>query len=166
MISHPEKYLDDFVRAGCDSLTIHVEACPDPVPVLRRIRQAGCEAGLAINPKTPVSAIAPFVSELDMVLVMSVEPGFGGQKFIPGAVEKVREVRALIGPKKVISIDGGIGPATIAAASTAGADVFVAGSSIFDLPDYRAAAEQMFDLARQSRLKVSRGSAGEVCLLS
>ena len=151
MISDPAKYLDEYVKAGCQAITFHIEAVPQPLPLLRRIREAGCLAGIAINPKTPVSAIASTVGECDLVLVMSVEPGFGGQSFIPAAIEKASEVRALFGPLVLISIDGGIGPKTISGPAGAGVDLFVAGSSVFDTPDYGQAIQGMAALARTAR---------------
>lgn len=151
MVSDPAKYLDDYVKAGCDLITFHIEAVPDPVPLLRRIRQSGCGAGIALNPKTSVEAIRGAVGECDLVLVMSVEPGFGGQSFIPSSLEKVREVRRTFGKEVLISIDGGIGTKTIASAAEAGVDVFVAGSAIFDQPDYRTAINELRQLAEQGR---------------
>jgi ribulose-phosphate 3-epimerase len=151
MVSDPAKYLDDYVKAGCNWITFHIEAVPNPVPLLRRIRESGCAAGIALNPKTPVEAIRAAVGECDLVLVMSVEPGFGGQSFIPSALEKVQAVRKMFGEKTLISIDGGIGVKTIASAATAGADLFVAGSAIFDRPDYRAAITELRQLAEQGR---------------
>lgn len=151
MVSDPARYLDDYVKAGCQFLTFHIEAVPDPVPLLRRIRQSGCGAGIALNPKTSVEALRGAVGECDQVLVMSVEPGFGGQSFIPSSLEKVRAVRQMFGEKVLISIDGGIGTKTIAAAAEAGAEVFVAGSAIFDQPDYRTAINELRQLAEQGR---------------
>jgi ribulose-phosphate 3-epimerase len=148
MIADPAKYLDDFIHAGCDAITIHIEAVPDPRPVIDRIHEHGIKAGIAINPRTPVDRIRGIAPACDLVLVMSVEPGFGGQKFKPEVLPKVRELRSLVRPDTVISIDGGIGPATIADAAAAGAQWFVAGSSIFDQPDYAAAMRQMESLAR------------------
>lgn len=151
MISDPAKYLDDYVKAGCEAITFHIEAVPEPVELLQRIRKAGRLAGIALNPGTPVSAIRPAIGECDLVLVMSVEPGFGGQAFIPGTIEKVSEVRALFGPSVLISIDGGIGPKTISGPARAGVDLFVAGSSVFDMPDYGQAIQGMAALARTAR---------------
>jgi ribulose-phosphate 3-epimerase len=148
MIADPGKYLDDYVHAGCDAITIHIEAVPDPRELLARIQSHGIKAGLAINPKTSVEKLRPVLSACDLVLVMSVEPGFGGQKFMPEVLPKVRELRSLVRPETVISIDGGIGPATIVDAAAAGAGWFVSGSSIFDHPDYGAAMRQMESLAR------------------
>jgi ribulose-phosphate 3-epimerase len=147
MIGEPERYLNDYVRAGCDAITFHIETVPQPVPLLKKIRAAGVLAGLAINPKTPVERIAAAVPDCDVVLVMSVEPGFGGQKFMPEVLPKVQQLRGMVSAKTAISIDGGIGPATIASAANAGARWFVAGSSIFDQPDYTAAIREMEQLA-------------------
>ncbi|WP_437194270.1 ribulose-phosphate 3-epimerase [Planctomicrobium sp. SH527] len=151
MIDDPGRWLDEYIRVGCDWITIHVEACPEPVPVLRRIREAGRLAGIAINPGTPVSTIASLVGECDLVLVMSVNPGFGGQKFIPSATDKVKEVRQLFGSDILISIDGGIGPKTVPEVSAAGVEVFVAGSSIFDQDCYETAIAEMERLAVDAR---------------
>ena len=148
MISDPNRYLDDYIAAGCDAITFHIEAVPQPLGLLRRIRESGIVAGLSINPKTPVSSIEPYLDETDMVLVMSVEPGFGGQKFMPASLDKVRSLRAAWGSDHLISIDGGIGTATIGDAAAAGANVFVAGSAIFDTPDYGAALEDLTRLAQ------------------
>lgn len=151
MISEPERYLDEYLRAGCDWITVHIEAVPRPVPLLKRIRESGCLAGIAINPKTPVDTLREAAGACDLVLVMSVEPGFGGQSFIPGSAEKVAQVRDLFGPHVLVSIDGGIGPRTIPEVAAAGADVYVAGSSIFDRPDYAEALGEMTELARKGR---------------
>lgn len=139
MISEPARYLDEYIRAGCDWITFHAEAVDDPLPLLERIRDAGRLAGLAFNPGTPGLRHRTALPACDLVLVMSVEPGFGGQAFNPIALEKVRQVRQLAGTGQLISIDGGIGPSTIADAASAGANVFVVGSAIFDEPDYGAA---------------------------
>lgn len=150
MISDPERYLDDYIAAGCDSITIHIEAVPEPVALLQRIRDAGVAAGLALNPGTPVEKIAPALESCDLVLVMSVEPGFGGQKFMPSALDKLRELSSMISAETLLSVDGGIGPDTIGSTAQAGAKLFVAGSSIFDASDYRQAATQLFDAASQA----------------
>lgn len=147
MISDPAKYLDDFLKAGCDAITFHIEAVPEPTALLRRIRSAGKRAGLAINPKTPVSAIEPFLGECDLVLTMSVEPGFGGQKFMPQVLDKVRQLKRLVGPKTLLSIDGGIAADTIEQTAAAGCQVFVAGSAIFDEPNYTSAIQNLARLA-------------------
>src|SRR5262245_58586684 len=143
MIADPARYLDDFVDAGCDLLTFHIEAVPEPADLLRRIRRSGRGAGLALNPGTPIEAILPYLDDCDSILVMSVEPGFGGQKFIPGVLEKVRRLAPLVGKNRLLSIDGGLGPTTVAPAATAGASQFVVGSAIFDTSDYREAMENL-----------------------
>ncbi len=147
MISEPDRYLDDYVSAGCDSITFHVEAVPEPIPLLRRIREAGCLAGLAINPGTPVDTIEKSVGDCDLVLVMSVEPGFGGQAFQPSALQKVRRLRQRTDDNVLISIDGGIGPDTITDCAVAGCDLYVVGSAIFEAVDYQAAINEMQTLA-------------------
>lgn len=147
MISDPGKYLGDYLNAGCDAITFHIEAVPEPTALLQRIRATGKLAGLAINPKTPVASIEPFLGECDLVLTMSVEPGFGGQKFMPQVLDKVRQLKRLVGPKTLLSIDGGIAADTIQEAAAAGCQVFVAGSAIFDESNYTSAIEH---LARQA----------------
>lgn len=147
MISDPARYLDDYLDAGCDVVTFHIEAVPEPLDLLKRIRQSGAGAGLALNPKTPVEAILPFVPECDLILVMSVEPGFGGQKFIPGALGKLKQLASVVGPDRLLSVDGGIDVETIPSCAAAGATEFVAGSSIFDKSDYRVAIEQLVQAA-------------------
>jgi len=198
MISDPARYLDDYLNAGCDWVTFHVEAVPEPIPLLRRIRDRGAIAGIALNPGTPAAAVLPVLNECDLVLVMSVEPGFGGQSFMPRVLDKVRRIaerrdpgtersevggrRSEVGGRRsevttthhspltthqtqlstldsrlstlgcpLISIDGGIGPETIAAAAEAGADVFVVGSAIFDTADYSAAITDLRQRARAHR---------------
>ena len=157
MISDPEKYIDEYLKAGCDWITFHLEAVRDPRPLLQKIRQAGRGAGLAISPATPVSALSAYYEDCDLILVMSVKPGFGGQEFMPAAVGKVREIRRAAGPQMLISIDGGIGLSTIAAPAHAGANVFVAGSAIFDHQDYRAAANSLIAAAGDNSF--SRGES-------
>jgi len=151
MISEPDRYLDEYVQAGCQWVTIHIEAAVDTRKTLRRIRDAGCLAGLAINPKTSASSMEPLMGAFDSVLVMSVEPGFGGQAFIPESLEKLKDVRRRVGPDVVIGIDGGIGPTTIAACAAAGADEFVAGSAIFDRSDFRTALDELTSLVRSAK---------------
>jgi len=130
MMSDPGRYLDDFIAAGCDLIIFHIEAVPDPVPLLRKIRSQGCLAALSLNPPTPVSAVLPYLDEMDAALVMSVMPGFGGQAFQSSVLEKVRALRAAR-PDLWISIDGGIKPDTAALAVAAGVNQLVAGSAVF-----------------------------------
>jgi ribulose-phosphate 3-epimerase len=147
MISDPAKYLDDYIEAGCDAMTFHIEAVPEPTSLLRRIRAAGRQAGLALNPETPASRIEPFLDECDLVLVMSVEPGFGGQKFMPQVLEKAKLLRAKMPPQALLSIDGGIADLTISSAAAAGCQIFVAGSAIFGEPDFSSAIRNLEQLA-------------------
>lgn len=143
MIVHPEKYAERFVRAGADIVTVHAEACGDGLKdTLMLIKNAGAKCGAVINPDTPVSAIESVLPLCDMVLIMSVFPGFGGQKFISSVLDKVREIRRIItenGLSADVEIDGGINAETVALAKEAGANVIVAGSGIFKAAD-RAAA--------------------------
>ena len=149
MVSDPAPYIDEYVKAGCQWITIHIESQGNAKQHLRHIRSKGCLAGLCINPETPAEAIKPLLGEFDTVLVMSVKPGFGGQKFIPESLEKVKAVRSIVGSETLVAIDGGIGSTTIGPCAAAGAEVFVAGSAVFDRPDYRQAVEELTDLARR-----------------
>ncbi|QDU82746.1 Ribulose-phosphate 3-epimerase [Polystyrenella longa] len=148
MISDPDRYLDDYLDAGCDAITFHIEAVPEPTALLKRIKDAGVLAGLSFNPQTPVSAIEPFFGETDLVLLMSVEPGFGGQSFIESSVEKMQQLRTAAGLDVILSIDGGIGPDTLSGPARSGADLYVAGSSVFGEEDYGVAIREMETLAR------------------
>ena len=147
MISEPEKCLDEYLKAGCEAITVHIEAVPQPTSLLRRIRDAGRVAGLALNPQTPLSAVTPFLAEIDLLLVMSVQAGFGGQSFIPASIEKLKQARQMISSETILSVDGGIGTKTIAGCAAVGTDLFVAGSAIFDQSDYRVAVEELTRLA-------------------
>ena len=149
MISEPARYLDDFVKAGCDVIIFHIEVMPDPLPLARRIREHGCQASIALNPPTPVSTIMPFLDEVDAVLVMSVMPGFGGQAFEPAVLEKVRALRTAK-PSLRISIDGGIKPDTAALATEAGVSQLVAGSAVFRSDgQYAEALDELVQGARR-----------------
>lgn len=134
MIDEPIRYIDEFVDAGADLITVHVEACSDVVATIEKIKSAGVKAAIAFNPETPVSAVRPYMDMVDMVLVMSVNPGFGGQKFILSCMEKVREVKKIkdeLGLDFNIEIDGGINTDNLMSVLEAGANVIVAGSAIF-----------------------------------
>ncbi|MBV8642615.1 MAG: ribulose-phosphate 3-epimerase [Candidatus Eremiobacteraeota bacterium] len=138
MIVEPEKYVDRFREAGADVITFHYEATPHQHRLLRHLRTIGAKAGLAINPGTPTSMLVDLVEEVDRVLVMSVNPGFGGQSFIQRALVKIAEVRALLdarNPACEIEVDGGIGLTNLERAVEAGADVLVAGNSVFAADD-------------------------------
>lgn len=151
MISEPERYIDEYIQAGCQSLTIHIEAVPQPRELLSHIRNAGRLAGLSLNPGTPVERVLPWLDACDSVLVMSVEPGFGGQKFQPQALEKVRHLREKGPAELLIAIDGGIGPETIFPSAEAGCDLFVAGSAVFEASDYGAAFKDLKQRALAGR---------------
>ena len=144
MIQPYEPYLEAFARAGADLITIHPEAGPHLHRGLQTIRALGKRAGVALNPGTPVGALEPVLDELDLVLVMSVNPGFGGQRFIEASLAKIRRLRALLAGRAVhLEVDGGINAETAPKAIAAGADVLVAGSSIFSQPDYAAAIARL-----------------------
>ena len=132
MIAPADPFIHDFAKAGADSLTVHAEAGPHLHRSLQAIRAEGKRAGVAINPATPVSAIAHVIADVDLVLVMSVNPGFGGQKYIPESLEKIRQVRALIGHRHIdLEVDGGISVDNAHALAEAGADLYVAGTAVF-----------------------------------
>lgn len=143
MISDPARYAADFAKAGADLITFHLEAVPDTVEeVIAAIRATGCQVGISIRPGTPVEAVFPYLSVVDLILVMSVEPGFGGQKFMPAAVEKIAAIRAEAqrrGLSTDIEVDGGIDAATAPLCAAAGANVLVAGSAVFGAKDPAAA---------------------------
>jgi ribulose-phosphate 3-epimerase len=134
MIVEPERYLDRFAMAGADLITVHVEACRHIHRTLQQIREIGCQVGLALNPGTPVSSIEEVAELVDVVLVMSVNPGFGGQSFIPTALSKIKRTRSLldaVNPGALVEVDGGIKPENAHEIWEAGADILVAGSAIF-----------------------------------
>jgi ribulose-phosphate 3-epimerase len=144
MIVEPERYVPAFVSAGADAVTVHVEASPHLQRTLAQIRELGARAGAALNPSTDPSALAWVLDDLDLVLVMSVNPGFGGQKFIPSALAKIRQVRAMLGPRAVeVSVDGGVGVGQVRALVEHGASTLVAGSAIFGAPDPGQAVKQI-----------------------
>jgi ribulose-phosphate 3-epimerase len=144
MMVSPEKYIPQFFDAGADIITIHAEAVDDPRPVLDQIKDLGAGAGIAVNPPTPVSAIANCLPHADMALVMSVNAGFGGQSFDPTVLTKLTEIRALPGGEKILlEMDGGINPDTIQQCTDAGAQLLVAGSAVFKQANYRDAIESM-----------------------
>jgi len=147
MISDPAEYVARFFEAGADGMTIHAEAVENPRPVLEKIRSLGGSAGLAINPPTPVSAIRHCLDVCDLVLVMSVMPGFGGQEFDRRALDKLRELRPLVGDDVLLEIDGGVHESTIGDCTAAGAQLLVVGSAIFKSHDYAAAIDGLTELA-------------------
>jgi ribulose-phosphate 3-epimerase len=147
MIADPLTYAPQFCDAGADAITFHVEAVDDPRPVLEAIRRFDVAAGLAINPATPLEEIDDCLDLCDLVLVMSVKAGFGGQKFQTSALEKLRRLRNRVGQGVALEIDGGINAATIAQSAAAGAELFVVGSAIFNQQSYRDAVSQLRALA-------------------
>lgn len=144
MIVEPERYVGAFVAAGADFVTVHAEATPHLQRVLAQIREAGARAGVALNPSTPIDVLDYVLDDLDLVLVMSVNPGFGGQKFIPGAYEKIRRIKDLLATRPVeLSVDGGVKRDHVRPLGEAGATVLVAGSAIFGAADPAAAVREM-----------------------
>ncbi len=134
MINEPIRYIKEFVEVGADIITVHVEACSDVVATLEQIKSCGVKAGITLNPETPVSAVQPYLDKVDMVLVMSVNPGFGGQKFIISSIDKLKEIKKLKQEGNFtfdIEVDGGINLDNLATVLEAGANVIVAGSAIF-----------------------------------
>ena len=146
MLSEPSDYIGPFADAGADSLTIHLEACPEPADTLQAIRGRGIKCGLAVNPGTPVDGLLPFLDQIDLALIMSVEPGFGGQSFQDRVLAKAQIVRQQIderGLEVALEIDGGVGPGNAAACRGAGARWLVAGSSVFGAADAAAAIRRI-----------------------
>lgn len=151
MISNPGDYVERYFDSGAHGMTIHAEAVADPGPVLEKIRSLGAAAGLAINPPTPIDRITKYLGICDIVLVMSVMPGFGGQEFDAVALEKLRALREIVRPDVLLEIDGGINPTTIPLAVDAGAQLLVIGSAIFKHHDYQAALADLTGLAHLHR---------------
>ncbi len=147
MIAEPERYIEDFVDAGADRITVHAEACTHLHRVVHMIKERGLPAGIALNPATPVSAVEHMLGDVDLLLCMTVNPGFGGQAFIPSVLPKIRELRqkliALGRPDVHIQVDGGIHRETAPLVAEAGADVLVAGNAVFGRPDRAAAIQEL-----------------------
>jgi ribulose-phosphate 3-epimerase len=135
MIERPERQIEAFAKAGADGITIHVEATPHVHYALQAVRAAGCRAGLALCPASPVSAVSEVVEDVDLVLCMTVNPGWGGQKFLDSSLSKIERLRALVGPGPALEVDGGIDAATAGPCAAAGATLFVAGTSVFGADD-------------------------------
>lgn len=148
MISEPLRYLDDFVKGGADMITFHLESDSDPDATIAAIHEKGCKAGISIKPKTSAEAVKPYLDRVDMVLVMTVEPGFGGQKFMTDMMPKVTQIRQWIsesGREIDLQVDGGVNAETAKVCVEAGANVLVAGSYLFSKPDYAAAIKTLVD---------------------
>jgi ribulose-phosphate 3-epimerase len=146
MITEPERYIADFIKAGADSITIHVESTKYPAEVLTAIKEAGVRAAVSVSPETPIETVYPLLPLCDMVLVMTVRPGFGGQKLMPETLQKVRALRAELQRQKLdvdVQADGGINDATVADVLSAGVNVLVAGSSVFGAPDAKVAIDSL-----------------------
>jgi ribulose-phosphate 3-epimerase len=148
MISNPADYVERFFEAGADGITFHAEAVSDARPLLARIRRLGAWAGVALNPATPISMLEDCLDLCDLVLVMSVQPGFGGQTFMPVALEKLSMLRELVGRSTFLQVDGGVGEKTVASCVTAGAQGLVVGSAIFGSSDYAQAVDSLRQRAR------------------
>jgi ribulose-phosphate 3-epimerase len=152
MIVEPDRYLEDFARAGADYISVHVEASPHLHRVLTRIRELGCQAGVALNPATPLWAVEEALEYADFVLLMSVNPGWGGQQFIPASLERARRLRAMIRERGLatrIEMDGGIGVDNLLDVLEGGVEMIVAGSAIFSAPDPAQVVAEMVELVRR-----------------
>lgn len=152
MIENPDLLIPEFIRSGADLISVHAEACPHLHRTVQMIREANLKAGVALNPATPIEAVQWVIEEIDFVLVMSVNPGFGGQKFIRSSVEKITalfELKRKRNPELVIQVDGGINESTIQEVAKAGASSFVAGSNIFKAPDYKRQISLLKEKARE-----------------
>ena len=148
MISEPAKYIEPFAEAGADHITFHIEVADDPQELIDRLHDLGCSAGICLNPETPVEAIESVAPLCDMVLVMTVHPGFGGQAFMPEAAKKIVQVRELVGPNIRVEVDGGIDPQTTPTVVSYGADTLVAGNAIFSKTDRIAAINAIREACR------------------
>lgn len=156
MIENPDRYLEDFAAAGADWITVHVETCPHLHRTIGRIKELGKKAGAVLNPSTPVNTLDCILGDLDLVMLMSVNPGFGGQSFIPGVLDKILRLRQRLeelNHAAGIEIDGGVGPATIGEVSAAGANIFVAGSAVFGQGDYGRVIGELRKRALQGSAK-------------
>ena len=147
MIENPERYIEDFAKAGSDYITVHVEACTHIHRVLQQIKATGAKAGVSLNPGTPLSSIEEVLGDVDMILIMSVNPGFGGQSFIQGALDKIKRLRKMLSERGLdhveIEIDGGVKLENIAEVAAAGVDIFVSGSGIYKAEDPKKMIAEM-----------------------
>jgi ribulose-phosphate 3-epimerase len=146
MMTNPDDYIHDFIKAGSNYITVHVETCPHLHRTIQSIKEEGVKAGVTLNPATPLASVEEIIGEVDLLLIMSVNPGFGGQSFIPSVLEKLRRARTMIdqrGAKVELEIDGGIKVENVAAIAQAGADILVSGSAIFQSKDYKDTIQKM-----------------------
>ena len=151
MVTEPIRYVEEFVKAGADIITVHLEACEDLQATVDKIHAAGAKVGISIKPKTPVEALVPYLDQADMFLIMSVEPGFGGQAFIPESLDRIRELRALLDEKDLqtdIEVDGGIYHKNVAEVLQAGANVMVSGSGVFKC-DIKKNTEEFMEILKR-----------------
>jgi ribulose-phosphate 3-epimerase len=154
MISEPEKYVEVFIKSGANSVSVHSEVCPDIPKMAKQIRELGARASIGVNPETSIDRVIAAAEHLDMILIMSVHPGFGGQEFIPASLQKLREVRRELKRRGLsidVEIDGGVKADNIADVKAAGANVFVSGSGIFGEKDYGKIIAEMRDLIAQAQ---------------
>jgi ribulose-phosphate 3-epimerase len=154
MIERPEHQVEAFAKAGADGITVHAEATPHAHYALQAVREAGCRAGLAINPGTPVAAVSELIGDVDLVLCMTVNPGWGGQEFLPHTLTKVERLRAMLGPGPVIEVDGGIDAETAGPCAQAGATLFVAGTAVFGAEDPAAAVKRIEAAVTNAQVQV------------
>ncbi len=153
MITDPDQYLEDFATAGADWITVHVEACTHLHRTVARIKELGKRPGVVLNPATPLSSLDAILDDIDLVMLMSVNPGFGGQSFIESSVAKIQQLKAMAKERSLtvdIEIDGGISPKTISRVAAAGATIFVAGSAVYGCPEYGPVIAEMKQLANQA----------------
>ena len=148
MVERPERHIEAFAKAGADGITLHFEATPHANYALAAVREAGCKAGLALNPGTPAEVVRELVDDVDLVLCMTVNPGWGGQRFLPGSVGKIGRLRGLLREGTALEVDGGVDADTAGPCARAGATVFVAGSAVFGAPDPQAALQAIADATR------------------
>ena len=157
MIANPDRYLDDFAAAGADIITVHQEACPHLHRTIAKIRSLGKSPGVAINPATPLTTLGEIIDDVDLVLVMSVNPGFGGQSFIPRSLEKISRLRHLLEERGIlaeIEVDGGVKLSNIEAIASAGADIVVAGSALFETGDVLANATTLMTAIQRTEAEI------------
>ena len=154
MIENADQYLESFAEAGADWITVHVEACTHLHRTVKRIQELGKKAGVVLNPATSLSTLDSILAEVDLVMLMSVNPGFGGQSFIDSTIDKIEQLKKLIDDRSLqidIEVDGGISPKSISRVAGAGANVFVAGSAIFGCPEYGSVIDELKRLAKQAQ---------------
>lgn len=151
MIQHPEDFIEPFIQAGAENVTFHIEVAKDPIRMIEQIHQLGSQAGLCLNPQTQLSSLEPVLDKVEMVLVMTVEPGFGGQGFMTQVLPKISALADRLAPHQHLEVDGGISDQTVAQVVTAGADTLVAGTSIFGQDDPAARIGQLRDLATRAQ---------------